>query len=65
MRARAHTHTQSFRFSLFAILMGGLISIADDGSSGGGIARVLADIASHSSNMTRGVFAQLQPLLCT
>ena len=44
--------------------MGGLISIADGGSSGGGIARVLADIAPHSSNMTRGVFAQLQPLLC-
>ena len=45
--------------------MGGLISIADGGSSGGGIARVLADIAPHSSNMTRGVFAQLLTLLST
>ena len=41
--------------------MGGLISSA----GGGGIARVLADIAPHSSNMTRGVFAQLLTLLST
>ena len=35
---------------------GGLIS---GGSGGGGVARVVADIAPHSSNMTSGAFAPL------
>ena len=57
----------SFLFVFLFLVMGvGLISGGGGGgSSGGGIARVLADIAPHSSNKTSGAFAQLLPLLST
>ena len=55
-----------FLFVSHVLVMGvSLISSGDGGSSGGGIARVLADIAPHSSNKTSGAFAQLLPLLST
>ena len=56
----------SFLFVSHVLVMGvGLINSGGGGSSGGGIARVLADIAPHSSDKTSGAFAQLLPLLST
>ena len=53
-------------FSLWSIsIMMGFGGLISGGSGGGGVARVVADIAPHSSNKTSGAFAQLLSLLST